>query len=81
VPIAITQNLVQVVEDILLCKAASLPIHYMGLSLSGRKLSKIAYQPLIQDVQDRLNGWQGVFLSPGGRTTLAKAVLSLMNLK
>jgi Reverse transcriptase (RNA-dependent DNA polymerase) len=56
VPIVITQNLLQVVEGILRCKVATLPIHYLGLPLSGRKLPKITYQPLIQAVQDKLKG-------------------------
>jgi hypothetical protein len=56
VPVVITQNLLQIVEGILRCNATSLSIHYLGLPLSGRKLPKTTYQPLIQAVQDKLKG-------------------------
>jgi hypothetical protein len=78
VPILMPQFFVQRIEHILHCTTTSLSLLYLGLPLSRRKLPKITYQPLIQAVQDRLKDWHGVFLSPGGRATLAKAVLSAM---
>jgi hypothetical protein len=53
-------------------------ITLFGTATIKKEIAKITYQPLIQAVQDRLKDWHGVFLSPGGRATLAKAVLSAM---
>jgi hypothetical protein len=80
VPIFIPPNLVQPIAAILACGPTTLPLTYLGLPLALKKLPKAAYQQLIESEQNRLCGWKGVLLSPGGRTTLVKSVLSAMSL-
>ncbi|KAJ1690987.1 hypothetical protein LUZ63_015142 [Rhynchospora breviuscula] len=78
VPIAIPQALITTVHQTLACQQKSLPITYLGLPLSIRRLKKIHFKPLIDAVQRRLDRWQSRFLSFGGRLTLVKSVLTAM---
>ena len=52
------------------------PIHYLGIPLGLRKLSKAALQPLIDKVASRLPAWKANLLSRAGRTVLIKSTLS-----
>jgi hypothetical protein len=38
------------------CTTTSLPLLYLGLPLSAKKLPKVAYHPLIKAIQNRLQG-------------------------
>lgn len=80
VPIALPQNLIEVVKRILSSQCAQLPIKYLGLPLAVRKPTKAEFQLLIEAVQKRLATWQSAFLSYGGRLTLVKAVLTALPL-
>ena len=53
-----------------------LPIQYLGMPLSERRLRVAGWQPVLDTVDARLRGWQGRLLSRGGRLVLVKAVLS-----
>lgn len=80
VPIAIPQELNQVVQNILHSPPDKLPIKYLGLPLSIKKPKIIDFQPMIQAIQRRMEGWKSNFLSYGGRVILVKAVLSAIPL-
>ena len=54
----------------------ALPIRYLGLPLAGGRLSKADWQPVIEKVERRLEGWQARVLSRGGRLVLLKSVLA-----
>ena len=52
------------------------PIHYLGIPLGLKKLSKVALQPLIDKVANRLPSWKAGLLNHAGRTVLIKSTLS-----
>lgn len=57
-----------------------LPIKYLGLPLSNKKLSSKDWQPVIEKIQKKLAIWKGPLLSPAGRITLIKSSLSCIPL-
>ncbi|KAK4384106.1 Retrovirus-related Pol polyprotein from type-2 retrotransposable element R2DM [Sesamum angolense] len=69
------------VDDLLLlCKAdvrseGHLPVGYLGLPLISSRLSIADCQPLLQKIDSRIKGWEGVQLSFAGRVQLIKSVL------
>jgi hypothetical protein len=58
------------------CKYAIFPFKYLGLPLSDRKLQRQHYRLLVDNIQDRLSGWQTSKLSIAGIKILTNAVLS-----
>ena len=52
------------------------PIHYLGIPLGLKKLSKTALQPLVDKVAKRLPSWKAGLLNRAGRTVLVKSTLS-----
>ncbi|KAK4384704.1 Retrovirus-related Pol polyprotein from type-2 retrotransposable element R2DM [Sesamum angolense] len=52
-----------------------LPVRYLGLPLISARLSIADYQPLLQKIDSRIKGWEGVQLSFAGRVQLIKSVL------
>ncbi|KAK4384619.1 hypothetical protein Sango_3042800 [Sesamum angolense] len=70
---------------LLLCKAdvqstlgfqeGHLPVRYLGLPLISAWLSIADWQPLLQKIDSRIKGWEGVQLSFAGRVQLIKSVL------
>ena len=61
---------------ILATQIATLPLRYLGLPLTDRRLRTQDWQPVVEKVETRLGGWRGRLLSRGGRLVLVKAVLS-----
>lgn len=55
---------------------STFPIKYKGLPLDFKRLQKVHFHPLLDKVATRLVGWQGGLLTPSGRTTLVKSVLT-----
>ncbi|KAJ3687028.1 hypothetical protein LUZ61_016192 [Rhynchospora tenuis] len=80
VPVSISHSLLPAYSSILNCMPKQLPVTYLGLPLSIRKLKKIHYKPLIDAFQRKLDGWKAKFLSPAGRLVLVKSVLSALPL-
>ena len=64
------------VSTILATPRESLPIRYLGLPLSAGRVLVRDWQPMIEKVEQRLEGWKSCMLSWGGRLVLNKAVLS-----
>ncbi|KAK4384052.1 Retrovirus-related Pol polyprotein from type-2 retrotransposable element R2DM [Sesamum angolense] len=52
-----------------------LPVRYLGLPLILARLSITDCQPLLQKIDSRIKGWEGVQLSFAGRVQLIKSVL------
>ncbi|KAL0292135.1 UNVERIFIED_CONTAM: Transposon TX1 uncharacterized protein [Sesamum radiatum] len=52
-----------------------LPLRYLGLPLIASRLTMLDCQPLLQKIDARIRGWDGVGLSFAGRVQLIKSVL------
>jgi hypothetical protein len=57
-------------------KICKFPGKYLGLPLHTRKLRRIEFQPLLDKIEGRLQGWKGKLMSLAGRETLVKCVLT-----
>ena len=62
--------------EILATPIETLPIRYLGLPLTDRRLRIQDWQLVVEKVETRLWGWRGRLLSRGGRLVLVKVVLS-----
>jgi hypothetical protein len=52
------------------------PLHYLGIPLSVTRMSKIAWQRLIDSVVDRLPVWKGKLMHKSGCLTFIKSTLA-----
>eukprot|EP00268_Persea_americana_P049222 TRINITY_DN5259_c0_g2_i2.p1 TRINITY_DN5259_c0_g2~~TRINITY_DN5259_c0_g2_i2.p1 ORF type:complete len:179 (+),score=24.04 TRINITY_DN5259_c0_g2_i2:77-538(+) len=59
---------------------ATLPIRYLGVPLSSKKLNFNNCQPLFTKVQQRLSSWKANVISYAGRLELIKSTLSSFHL-
>ncbi|RVX22620.1 putative ribonuclease H protein [Vitis vinifera] len=64
--------------ELLDCKASGWPILYLGLPLGGNPKSGSFWDPVIETISSRLDGWQKAYLSFGGRITLIQSCLTHM---
>ncbi|RVX19456.1 LINE-1 retrotransposable element ORF2 protein [Vitis vinifera] len=64
--------------ELLDCKALGWPILYLGLPLGGNPKSGSFWDPVIERISSRLDGWQKAYLSFGGRITLIQSCLTHM---
>ncbi|KAJ4799837.1 RNA-directed DNA polymerase (reverse transcriptase)-related family protein [Rhynchospora pubera] len=80
VPVAIPDASLPTFSQILNCAPKDMPVTYLGLPLSIRRLKKIHFKPLLDAFQRKLDGWKSRFLSSAGRLTLVKAVLTALPL-
>ena len=64
--------------EILATPIGTLPIRYLGLPLTDRRLRTQDWQPVMAKVESRLGGWRGRLLSRGGSLILVKSVLSAL---
>ncbi|KAL0439672.1 UNVERIFIED_CONTAM: hypothetical protein Slati_2450200 [Sesamum latifolium] len=55
-----------------------LPLRYLGLPLLASRLSIADCQPILQKIDDRIKGWEGIMLSFAGRVQLIKSVLTAL---
>ncbi|RVW35353.1 Transposon TX1 uncharacterized 149 kDa protein [Vitis vinifera] len=60
------------------CKASGWPIIYLGLPLGGNPRAGGFWDPVIERISRRLDGWQKAYLSFGGRITLIQSYLTHM---
>ncbi|RVW71380.1 putative ribonuclease H protein [Vitis vinifera] len=60
------------------CKASGWPILYLGLPLGGNPRAGGFWDPVIERISRRLDGWQKAYLSFGGRITLIHSCLTHM---
>ncbi|KAJ4758597.1 RNA-directed DNA polymerase (reverse transcriptase)-related family protein [Rhynchospora pubera] len=80
VPVAIPDSSLLRFSRILNCSPKDMPVTYLGLPLSIRRLKKVHYKPLIDAFQRKLDGWKSRFLSSAGRLTLINSVLTSLPL-
>ena len=76
--INLEQNHLSRLAELLDCKASGWPIHYLGLPLGGNPKACGFWDPVIERISKRLDGWQKAFLSFGGRITLIQSCLTHM---
>ncbi|RVW84168.1 Structural maintenance of chromosomes protein 3 [Vitis vinifera] len=60
------------------CKASGWPILYLGLPLGGNPRAGGFWDPVIERISRRLDGWQKAYLSFGERITLIQSCLTHM---
>ncbi|KAJ9698883.1 hypothetical protein PVL29_007787 [Vitis rotundifolia] len=64
--------------ELLDCKASGWPILYLGLPLGENPRACGFWDPVIERILSRLDGWQKTYLSFGGRITLIQSCLTHM---
>ena len=74
--INLDQNHLSRLAVLLDCKASDWPILYLGLPLGGNLKACGFWDPVIEIISQRLDGWQKAYLSLGGRITLIHSCLS-----
>ncbi|WJZ85876.1 hypothetical protein VitviT2T_005388 [Vitis vinifera] len=62
--------------EMLDCKASGWPILYMGLPLGGNPKACGFWDPVVERISSRLDGWQKAYLSFGGRIILIQSCLT-----
>ena len=72
-----TEELLRCAE-ILVSPIETLPLWYLGLPLTNRRLRTQDWQPMMEQVEARLGGWRGRLLSQSGHLILVKTVLSAL---
>ncbi|XXG82820.1 hypothetical protein AAC387_Pa10g0707 [Persea americana] len=68
------------ISSLLEVQRATLPIRYLGVPLSSKRLNFNNCQPLLAKVQQRLSGWKAKVISYAGRLELIKSTLSSFHL-
>ena len=58
------------------CEVGAWPIKYLGLPLGSNPRKINFWEPVVNKVAKRLDGWKKAFLSRGGKLTLIHLVLS-----
>ncbi|RVW59906.1 hypothetical protein CK203_086943 [Vitis vinifera] len=76
--INLEQNHLSRLAEMLDCKASGWPILYLGLPLGGNPKASGFWDPVIERISKRLDGWQKAYLSFGGRITLIQSCLTHM---
>ena len=61
---------------VLNCELTELPMMYLGIPVSNKRLPKVAYVDLLHRFSKRLAGWAARFLSIAGRLVLLNSILS-----
>ncbi|RVX04307.1 Beta-arabinofuranosyltransferase RAY1 [Vitis vinifera] len=62
--------------EMLDCKASGWPILYLGLPLGGNPKTCGFWDPVVERISSRLDGWQKTYLSFGGRITFIQSCLT-----
>ena len=76
--INLEQNHLSRLAEMLDCKAFGWPILYLGLPLGGNPKACGFWDPMIERISSRLDGWQKAYLSFGGRITLIQSCFTHM---
>ncbi|KAJ4771882.1 LINE-1 reverse transcriptase [Rhynchospora pubera] len=76
IPFNLTQQQIGELQTTLACSISTLPLTYLGLPLTVLKPTRQDFQPLIDKVKKKLEGWKGALMSRAGKIVLASSVLS-----
>ncbi|KAJ4771274.1 RNA-directed DNA polymerase (reverse transcriptase)-related family protein [Rhynchospora pubera] len=76
VPLNLTAQQTQQVQQIIGCGFSPLPLPYLGLPLTASRPPRDVFLHLIEKVESKLAGWKNKLLSRAGRLTLVCSVLS-----
>jgi hypothetical protein len=74
--ISYSEDQLSLVSSFFPCSMVQFPTRYLGIPVSVTKLPKSAFQPLVDQVADRLPDWKGKLLHRSGCLTLVKTMLS-----
>ena len=61
---------------VLECRVSEWPLSYLGLPLGGNPKTIGFWDPVVERISRRLDGWKKAYLSLGGRITLIQSCLS-----
>ncbi|RVX17758.1 putative ribonuclease H protein [Vitis vinifera] len=61
---------------VLECRVSEWPLSYLGLPLGGNPKTICFWDPVVERISRRLDGWKKAYLSLGGRITLIQSCLS-----
>ena len=75
VPIGEVRNISKLAES-LYCHIGVLPLSYLGMPLGALYKATAVWNPILEKMKQRLSGWQKLYLSKGGHSTLLKSTLS-----
>ena len=67
---------IDALATILQCRVGSLPMKYLGMSLSTPYKTASVWNPILARMEKKLSGWKHLYLSKGGRLNLLKSTLS-----
>ena len=70
------QELLPSLALIFYCRVSEWPLSYLGLPLGGNPKTIGFWDPVVERISRRLDGWKKAFLSLGGRITLIQSGLS-----
>jgi Reverse transcriptase (RNA-dependent DNA polymerase) len=76
IPFSVDQVALQSIKELVACPITELPITYLGLPLTTKRLDKSLLMTLVEKIERRLAAWKGKVLSRGGRMQLIQAVIS-----
>ena len=74
--IRVNEDCLQMLADLLGCKAGTLPSSYLGLPVCIGAISKSIWYPVIERLEKKLALWKANHLSLAGRITLINAALA-----
>lgn len=72
----VPEDTLQLIVDSFNLHRAPLPIRYLGLPLSSKRLSVKDYDPLLLQIKRKLGSWTSKSLTMAGRLTLISSVIS-----
>lgn len=78
--VRVSESEINSMASLIHCEAGSLPVNFLGLPVGANMGLSKHWDPVIDRVKSRLNGWKASSLSFGGRLTLVKAVLGSLPL-
>ncbi|KAJ9685197.1 hypothetical protein PVL29_017290 [Vitis rotundifolia] len=70
------QELLSSLASVFYCIVSKWPLSYLGLPLGGNLKTIGFWDPVVERISRRLDGWKKAFLSLGGRITLIQSSLS-----
>ncbi|XP_058763698.1 uncharacterized protein LOC131637124 [Vicia villosa] len=75
-----SQHFLEAASLYLSCKMESNNFEFLGIPIGFNPRKESTWQPLLEKMRRRLNGWKNRFLNLGGRITLLKSILSSLSI-